>query len=84
MTSEEPQVFELSSNVSLRPLPDPDDEESIQVWETLTGNVDHPLDSDSFWLTLEEDESVAVFVESVSHRHPSRRGTPRVAGDICL
>ncbi len=66
MTSEEPQVFELSSNVPLRHLPDSDDEESIQVWETLTGNVDHPLDSDKFWLRLEEGESVAIFAESVS------------------
>ena len=66
MTSEEPQVFDLSSNVPLRHLPDSDDEESIQVWETLTGNVDHPLDSDIFWLRLEEGESVAIFAESVS------------------
>ena len=66
MTSEEPQAFELSSNVPLRHLPDPDDEESIQVWETLTGNIDHHLDSDRFWLRLEEGESVMIFVESVS------------------
>ena len=66
MTSEDPQVFELSSNVPLRHLPDSDDEESIEVWETLTGNVDHPLDSDKFWLRLEEGESVAIYAESVS------------------
>ncbi len=66
MTSEEPQVFELSSNVLLRHLSDSDDEESIQVWEALTGNIDHYLDSDSFWLRLEEGESVAIFAESVS------------------
>ena len=66
MTSEDPQVFELSSNVPLRHLPDSDDEESIQVWETLKGNVDHPLDSDIFWLRLEEGESAAIFAESVS------------------
>ena len=65
MTSEEAQVFELSSNVPLRHLPDSDDEESIEVWETLTGNVDHPLDSDKFWLRLEEGESVAIYAESV-------------------
>ena len=66
MTSGEPQVFELFSNVSLRLFPDPDDEESIQVWETVTGNVDHPYDHDHFWLRLEEGESVAIFAESVS------------------
>ncbi len=66
MSSAGPQVFQLSSNVPLRHLPDPDDEETIQVWETVTGNVDHPFDPDSFWLRLEEGESVAVFAESMS------------------
>ena len=65
-SSEGPQVFELSSNVPLGHLLDPDDGESIQVWEALTGNVDHPYDADVFWLRLEEGESVAVFVESIS------------------
>ena len=66
MYSEQPQVFELSSSVPLRHIPDPDDEESIQVWEVLAGTIDHYLDSDSFWLRLEEGESVAIFAESVS------------------
>ncbi len=66
MSSEEPQVFELSSNVLLGHLPDLDDDETMQVGEVLTGNVDHPYDSDVFWLQLEEGESVAIFVESVS------------------
>ncbi len=66
MSSEQPQSFELSSNVLLTYFADPDDGETIQVWETLTGNVDHHLDSDTFPLRLEEGESVAIFVESVS------------------
>ncbi len=66
MNSEEPQVFDLASSVPLTFFPDPDDEESIEVWETLTGNIDNYLDSDSFWLRLEEGESVAIFAESVS------------------
>ena len=66
MSSEQPQSFELSSNVLLTYFADPDDGETIQVWETLTGNIDHHLDSDTFPLRLEEGESVAIFVESVS------------------
>ncbi len=66
MSSEQPQSFELSSNVLLTYFADPDDGETIQVWETLAGNVDHHLDSDTFTLRLEEGESVAIFVESVS------------------
>ena len=66
MSSEQPQSFELSSNVLLTYFVDPDDGETIQVWETLTGNVDQLLDSDTFLLGLEEGESVAIFVESVS------------------
>ena len=66
MFSEQPQSFELFSNVPLTYFADPDDGETIQVWETLTGNIDQHLDSDTFLLRLEEGESVAVFVESVS------------------
>ena len=66
MFSEGPQEFDLASNVLLRYFPDPDDEETIQVWEALTGNVDQPRDYDSFWLRLEEGESVVIFAESVS------------------
>ena len=58
--------FELFSNVPLTYFADPDDGETIQVWETLTGNIDQHLDSDTFLLRLEEEESVAIFVESVS------------------
>lgn len=66
MTSEDPQVIELHSNLLLTYFPDPDDGETIQIWETLTGNVDHPIDLDAFWLRLKEGESVAVYAESVS------------------
>ena len=66
MFSELPQSFELLSNVPLIYFADPDDEETIQVWEALTGNIDQHLDSDTFLLPLEEGESVAVFVESLS------------------
>ncbi len=79
MISEEPSVFELSSNVLLRSLPDPDDGETIEVWETLTGNIDQPLDSDSFLLRLEEGESVWIFAESASidtHVISGLPGTP--------
>ncbi len=66
MFSAGPQEFELASNVPLKHFPDPDDLETIQVWETISGNVDQPLDHDSFWLRLGEGESVAIFAESVS------------------
>ena len=66
MTSEDPQVFQLHSNVLSTYFPDPDDGETIQVWETIIGNVDHPRDFDAFWLRLEEGESVAVYAESMS------------------
>ena len=66
---------QLSSNVRLLPLSDPDDGREISVGETIVGNQDVPNDGDWFKVWLNEGETVVISGGSVTSSLPFDRMT---------
>ena len=56
----------MSSNRSLIPYIDADDDTKISIGETLTGSMDVPGGTDVFLIDLEEGEVVEVTVDSLN------------------
>ena len=57
--------FELTSNVPLYPLEDPDDGRGIDVGETLAGYMDSPADYDYFSIDLRRGQTILVEAHSL-------------------
>ena len=64
MASGDGSNFKLYSSVRLRPLTDPDDGRTINVGETIAGNLDHFSDWDWYSLSLNEGETVRISTDS--------------------
>ena len=64
MASGDSSGFELSSNVRLKPLNDPDDGRTLTVGETVAGSLDHSSDWDWYAIRLMEGETVRIFTDS--------------------
>ena len=58
-------VGTLTSNVDLIPLTDPDDQKRPVLGETISGDLDHPGDIDSFRLFLKKNQEINIRAESV-------------------
>ena len=66
MGSGESSGFDLTSNVALYPIDDPDDGRSIAVGETVAGSIDHFGDKDWHSIRLEEGETVRISTDSLN------------------
>ena len=64
MASGDSSSFDLSSNVRLKPLNDPDDGRAIEVGETVTGSLDYFFDWDWYSVRLREGETVRISTDS--------------------
>ena len=58
--------FELTANVRLQTLNDPDDGTTIEVGETVTGSLDHLSDWDWYAIGLKEGETVKISTDSLN------------------
>ena len=61
-----PGDFEISSTEVLARVKDVDDNTIVRVGETVVGNMDYPLDFDTYVIILQEGEIVDVFVDSMN------------------
>ena len=66
MAFQEPSGWELSSNIRLRPLNDPDDGRTVTVGETVAGSLDHHTDRDWYSINLNEGETVRIYTDSLN------------------
>ena len=66
MGSGESSGFDLTSNVALYSIDDPDDGQSIEVGETVAGSIDHFRDKDWYSIRLEEGETVRISTDSLN------------------
>ena len=66
MGSGESSGFDLTSNIALYPIDDPDDGQSIAVGETVAGSIDHFRDIDWYSIRLEEGETVRISTDSLN------------------
>ena len=66
MASGDSSGFELSSNVRLKPLNDPDDGRAMTVGETVAGSLDHLSDWDWYSIHLMEGETVRISTDSLN------------------
>ncbi len=66
MASGDTSSFDLSSNVRLKPLNDPDDGLTVAVGETVIGSLDHFSDWDWYTLHLEEGATVRISTDSLN------------------
>lgn len=66
MGSGESSGFDLTSNIALYPIDDPDDGQSIAVGETVAGSIDHFRDQDWYSVRLEEGDTVRISTDSLN------------------
>ena len=66
MASGDTSGFELTANVRLKTLSDPDDGTTIEVGETVTGSLDHLSDWDWYAIDLKEGETVRISTDSLN------------------
>ena len=66
MVSGESSGFDLTSNIALYPIDDPDDGKSIAAGETVAGSIDHFRDKDWYSIRLEEGETVRIATDSLN------------------
>ena len=59
-------TFDLTSNVRLTPLKDPDDGRTVAVGETIAGNLDYFDDWDWYSIWLDEGETVRISADSLN------------------
>ena len=64
MASGDASSFELSSNVRLKPINDPDDGRAVSVGNTYAGSIDHYSDWDWYAIRLMEGETVRISTDS--------------------
>ena len=61
-----PGTFDVSSTEISARVGDVDDNSNVRVGETVVGNMDHPVDFDTFLITLKEGDIVDVVIDSMS------------------
>ncbi len=66
MASGDSSSFDVSSNVRLMPLNDPDDGRTVAVGETVAGSLDHFSDWDWYSISLKEGETVRISTDSIN------------------
>ena len=60
-----PGNFVIAANHNLVPLDDPDSGQTIQVGQSIHGNIDFPADSDYFFLDLQQGQTVEILAQSI-------------------
>ncbi len=66
MASGDASAFEVSSNVRLKTLNDPDDGRTVVVGETIAGSLDHFADWDWYSINLKEGETIMISTDSLN------------------
>ena len=66
MASGDSSRFDLSSNIRLKPLNDPDDGRTIAVGETIAGSLDYFSDWDWYSIHLNEGETAKISTDSIN------------------
>ncbi|MAG35271.1 MAG: hypothetical protein CL878_03345 [Dehalococcoidia bacterium] len=61
-----PAQFQVTSDRQLIPVQDPDDGRTISLGQTVRGSIDHPDDSDTFPIDLDEGATITLHVESLA------------------
>ncbi len=75
-----PGNFVVAANHNLVPVNDPDSGQTIQVGQSIYGNIDFPTDSDYFFLDLQQGQTVEILAQSIladMFLTLSLRGSPR-------
>ncbi len=75
-----PGNFVVAANHNLVPVNDPDSGQTIQVGQSIHGNIDFPTDSDYFFLDLQQGQTVEILAQSIladMFLTLSLRGSPR-------
>ncbi len=65
MFDQEEADFEINSSHNLIPYHDIDDNQAIELGQTVAGNLDYPSDFDYFTIELEEGDTIAIHVDSL-------------------
>ena len=65
MASGDSSMFDLVSNIRLKPLDDPDDGRTVSIGDTIAGSLDHFYDWDWYSINLEEGETVRFSANSL-------------------
>ena len=60
-----PGNFVVAANHNLAPVNDPDSGQTIQVGQSIHGNIDFPADSDYFFLDLQQGQTVEILAQSI-------------------
>lgn len=60
-----PGNFVVAANHNLVPVNDPDSGQTIQVGQSIHGNIDFPTDSDYFFLDLQQGQTVEILAQSI-------------------
>ena len=60
-----PGNFVIAANHNLVPINDPDSGKTIQVGQSIHGNMDYPSDADYFILNLQRGQSVEILAQSL-------------------
>ncbi len=60
-----PGNFVIAANHNLVPVNDPDSGQTIQVGQSIHGNMDFPTDSDYFFLDLQQGQTVEILAQSI-------------------
>ena len=66
MWSGESSGFDLTSNIALYPINDPDDGQGIAAGETVAGSIDHFRDIDWYSIRLQEGDTVRISTDSLN------------------
>ena len=66
MASGDSSMFDLISNVRLKPLNDPDDGRTVSIGDTVAGSLDHLFDWDWYSISLKEGETVRFSANSLN------------------
>ena len=60
-----PGNFVVAANYNLVPVNDPDSGQTIQVGQSINGNIDFPTDADYFFLDLQQGQTVEILAQSI-------------------
>ena len=60
-----PGNFVVAANYNLVPVNDPDSGQTIQVGQSIHGNIDFPTDADYFFLDLQQGQTVEILAQSI-------------------
>lgn len=60
-----PGNFVIAANYNLVPVNDPDSGQTIQVGQSIHGNIDYPTDADYFILDLQQGQTVEILAQSL-------------------